>query len=77
MSTSIVNDTEIGVELTLGESQKEIRIVCRKVETEIGRLVVGVIMEPYERLVETLAIIDTEAFAPELYTTLEPDLVKQ
>jgi hypothetical protein len=77
VSTSVVYDREVGVELTLGESQKEIRVVCREVETECGRLVVGVVMEPDERLIQTLAVLDTEAFAPKLDTALEPNLVEE
>ena len=77
MTTSVVNDTEVGVELTLRESHKKIRIVCREVEAESCRLVASFVVEPHERLVETLAVLDTEAFAPEFDTALEPDLVEE
>jgi hypothetical protein len=77
VTTSVVNDTEVGVELTLGESHKKIRIVSREVETERCRLVIGVVVEPHERFVKTLAILDTEAFAPKLNAALEPNLVEK
>ena len=87
-AAGVVCDGEVGVELGRGESHQPPRVVCGHVEAErcrniarncltscTGGCAFGLAVESHQRLVQTAGVTVGKSLSPELYTTLEPDLV--
>ena len=75
-TSGIVDNGQIRVSFSGGESHQPPSVVRSHVETECSREVAcGSIMEAYKRFSESACVRIGEAFSPELDSSLEPYLV--